>query len=304
MRPLLLAAALSALTACQSSVADKVASRRLQALTSSLELANRQTERANWRFREELDRAAAYGHFNRTDPVLVRLLVNCDTIQAGAARLRARIRASHRQLSALATRRSTTVLPPTAYAASQLFGQWLAYRTTLRVMDTRLVLPRLEPIRADTSAVGLVDSYFGDATPIEALADLVQLDTDVLAAESAALQEQSSKLIFENVVFDSTGAQASPDSATVVAGAEYHASLFLSNILKPPGLTMTVNGQAIAVGPAGIGRVRFVADPRLLGNRQQVTAYWVGEIRTSNPHRQSGDTAYRVRVPYRIVRGK
>ncbi len=192
-------------------------------------------------------------------------------------------------------------------AATQLLGQLVAYRARLRKLDPHVALPRLVPPALPTSTAppALADFYFRDAKAAEALAALAQLEATVLTSETTALQAQSIMLACGgNIVFDRVGAWAIAESNTVVAGTEYRADLLLTTTLTAAGLSMSANGQPIAVQPDGVGRVRFVADPRLLGNRSEVVAYWTGVIRARSPYTQSGDTTYKVRVPYRIVRGR
>lgn len=295
-------AILLTLSACHSQKTDP---RRLQALTYSLEQANER----------ELAENAASGSRMRTrmgwlhnkpprNLALVQLLARCDTIQVGAARLREKLRESRQLL-----RRSAPDQPlsPTQRAATtRLLGQLVAYQATLHTLDARLILPRLVPPTLAGNAVASPDDfYFRDATATEGLAALAQLEATVLTSEGAALLAQSTMLACGgNIVFDKVGAWAIAESNTVAAGTEYRADLVLVSSLTIAGMNMSANGQPIAVMPSGIGRVRFVADPQLLGNRPEVTAHWNGLIRVKSAYTHSGDTAYKVRVPYRIVRSR
>jgi hypothetical protein len=290
------------LSACQSEKADP---RRLQVLTYSLEQANER----------ELAENAAYGAHMRMrigwlhnkpprNLALVQLLARCDTIQVGAARLRERLRESRQLLRKSAPDQP---LSPTQRAATtRLLGQLVAYQATLHALDARLILPRLvPPILAGNAIASPTDFYFRDATATEALAALAQLEATILTSEGAALLAQSTMLACGgNIIFDKVGAWVIAESNTVAAGTEYRADLVLASSLTIAGMDMSANGQSIAVQPDGIGRVRFTADPSLLGNKQEVTAYWNGLIRVKSAYTQSGDTTYKVRVPYHIVRSK
>ncbi len=300
---LLPVAVLLILSACQAEKADP---RRLQALTYSLEQANERavaTNRESWvrmRWRiEKFSRPAA------PNSAIKQLIVRCDTIQAGAAWLRARLRESRQQLRLVAPGQALS--PAQHAAATQLLAQLVAYRATLRKLDARVALPRLVPpaLVTSTTPSALADFYFRDATATEALAAFVQLEAILLACETTALESQSLMLACGgNIVFDRVGAWAIAESNTVAAGTEYRADLLLATALTTTGLTMSANGQPVTVQPSGFGRVRFIADPRLLGNRSEITAYWTGIIRARSPYTQSGDTTYKVRVPYRIVRSQ
>jgi hypothetical protein len=303
LRTLLPLGVLLALSACQPEKADP---RRLQALTYSLEQAN---ERAVVNTLEERvrmrGRIARLGSQAAQNPALAQLVARCDTMQAGADWLRARLRESRRQLRLAAPGQALS--PAQRAAATQLLAQLVAYRARLRKLDPRVALPRLVPPALPTATAPsvLADFYFRDATAAESLAALAQLEAIVLTSETAALESQSVMLACGgNIVFDRVGAWAIAESNTVTAGTEYRADLLLATTLTTTGLTMSANGQPITVRPGGSGRVRFVADPRLLGNRPEAMAYWTGVIRARSPYTQSGDTTYKVRVPYRIVRGR
>lgn len=292
------------LSACHPDAADNMHRRRTRALTRSLEQANERLAQDNVRRWQELAGWQEKFRSHGPDPALDQLLRRCDSIRAGAARLRLRLIATRRYLHTLAVRNSSEAIGQASLAATtQLLSQFTAYRTSLRAIDSQVVLTRLAPA-ADTTASVLATFYFRDAPPVEALASLAQLEAAILGDEAAALLAQDVQLACRNVVYDEIGIRAVPDSAAVVAGQEYRARLSLFAIPKPAGLTMSANGQPLAVMPDGVGRVRFVADPRLLSNRPEVTAYWTGIIRARSPYTQSGDTTYKVRVPYRIVRGR
>jgi hypothetical protein len=289
------------ISACQSRKADP---RRLQALTHSLEQANDRAIAENAETGAYLRTRIGWLHSKPAQyPPLVQLLVRCDSIQEGAARLREQLRANRQQLRKVSpgqhlnsTQRAT---------ATQLLGRITAYQAALRVRDARLVLPHLVPPALANKNQTPADFYFHDATATEALAALAQLEATVLTSENAALLAQSQMLACGgNIVFDRVGAWAVAESNTVVAGTEYRADLMLASMLTTAGQSMSVNGQPIAVRPSGIGQVRFIADPRLLGNKQEATAHWNGLICVKSAYTKSGDTTYRVRVPYRIVRSK
>jgi hypothetical protein len=291
------------LSACHPDAVDTMHRRRTRALTHCLEQANERLAQDNVRRWQALagwrEKFRSYG----PDPALDQLLLRCDSIRAGVARLRRQLVATRRQLHTLAAHSPREAMGQASLAATtQLLSQFAAYRAGLRAVDSQVVLTRLAPA-ADTTAPALATFYFRDAPPVDALAALAQLEAAILGDEAAALLAQDVQLGCRNGVYSAMGARAEPDSTAVVAGQEYRARLSLFAVPKPAGLTMSANGQPLAVMPDGVGRVRFVADPRLLGDRAEVTAYWTGLIRARSPYTQSGDTTYKVRVPYRIVRG-
>jgi hypothetical protein len=292
------------LSACHPDAANSMHRRRTRALTHCLEQVNEHLAQDNVRRWQGLAGWREKFRSHGPDPALDQLLRRCDSIRAEAAQLRRQLIATRRQWHTLAIRHSGEAIGSASLAATtQLLRQFVAYRASLRAIDSQLVLTRLAPA-ADTTAPALADFYFRDASPVDALASLAQLEAAILGDESAALLAQDVQLGCRNVVYDEVGIRTVPDSTAVIAGREYRAHLSLFAIPKPAGLMMSANGQPIAVMPDGVGRVRFVADPRLLGNRAEVMAYWTGVIRARSPYTHSGDTTYKVRVPYRIVRGR
>jgi hypothetical protein len=292
------------LSACQPDAADRAHRRRTRALTRCLEQANEHLAQENLRRWQGLAGWKEKFKSHSPDPALDHLLLRCDSIRAGATRLRQQLVAIRHQCHTLAVRDPDEVVGPALLAAAtRLLGQFAAYRATLRAIDRQVVLTRLAPL-ADTTAPALASFYFREAPPAEALAALAQLEAAIVGDEAAAVLAQDVQLSCRNVMYNEVGIRAVPDSTVVVAGQEYRARLSLFAIPKPVGMTMSVNGQPIAVMPDGIGQVRFIADPRLLGNRQEATAHWDGLIRVKSAYTHSGDTTYKVRVPYRIVRSR
>lgn len=290
--------------ACHPDAADIAHRRRTRTLTHCLEQANEHLAQESLRRWQGLTGWREKFQSHGRDPALDQLLLRCDSIRAGATRLRRQLVSTRRYLHTLAARSSSEAIGQAPLAATkQLLSQFAAYRAALRAIDRQVVLTRLAPA-ADTTAPALAAFYFRDAPPPEALASLAQLEAAILGDEAAALLAQDMQLACRNVVYDEVGIRAVPDSTAVVAGQEYQARLSLFAIPKPAGLTMSVNSHPIAVMPDGVGRVRFIADPRLLGNRREVTAHWDGLIRVKSPYTHSGDTTYKVRVPYRIVRSQ
>jgi len=121
---------------------------------------------------------------------LTQLVARCDTIQAGADWLRARLRESRQQLRLVAPNQG---LSPAQRAATQLLRQLVAYRATLRKLDARVALPRLVPpaLATATAPSALANFYFRNARAAEVLAALAQLEAAALTSETAVLEAQS-----------------------------------------------------------------------------------------------------------------
>ncbi|RTQ52523.1 hypothetical protein EJV47_05790 [Hymenobacter gummosus] len=139
--------------------------------------------------------------------------------------------------------------------------------------------------------------YFADASRAAALVELARQESEVLRLEAALLDKLSQQVGSIVDVFDKIGAFASAESNVVGEGETYRAELFLTASASGARPLMSLNGQPLAVGPDGKGRVAFTV-PRLPPDQRRQTAYWDGTISVRYHGR---DTTFRVRVPYTIV---
>ncbi|OJW72215.1 MAG: gliding motility protein GldM [Candidatus Amoebophilus sp. 36-38] len=100
-----------------------------------------------------------------------------------------------------------------------------------------------------------------DKTPLGAvLATLSQFGTDVVYAESDALEILAGKLGADDVKFDKIFPLVKPQSNIVAAGSNYHAELLLaasSSVFEPE---MSIDNKKIPVD-SGIGKISFLATP-------------------------------------------
>ncbi|MFA0961765.1 gliding motility protein GldM [Roseivirga sp. BDSF3-8] len=100
-----------------------------------------------------------------------------------------------------------------------------------------------------------------DRTPLgAALATVSQFETEVVARETAALDEIARSLGAEDVKFDKIVPMVRAESNIVAAGAKYKADMFISASSSGITPTMKMNGSDIAVD-GGFGKVEFVAQP-------------------------------------------
>lgn len=233
---------------------------------------------------------------NRNQPADIALLYRAEALQQSVNKLldalhnyRGQLRYTSSTFSApalLQQLRSTTERVPAHGTPRQqdLRQRVAAYADTLR---------RLGFVQSDTTP--LVAPDFTETTPVvEALADLSQLESEVLARQTFALQR----------IVESVGARnwltqplltATAESNVVAPGATYRAQLglagyFSANELK---MTMTCNGRPVPAGPSGTGLVRLRAPTC------PVPATWTGTIRINQNGR---DTTFKVVVPYRVAR--
>ena len=132
-----------------------------------------------------------------------------------------------------------------------------------------------------------------DQLPVaEALAALTLLEARVRAREFRALQHLARPLGAPRIATRLVAA-ATATSATVAPGSTYQARLILVKSLLIKSMRAYCNGRPVPMGPNGIGTVRFRVP------RQAGPASWVGTVR----FKQNGrDTAFTVRVPYRVTR--
>jgi type II secretory pathway pseudopilin PulG len=133
---------------------------------------------------------------------------------------------------------------------------------------------------------------FEEVPAVAALADLTQLERDVLALESRVLQHLAQRLATLDLRTQVV-AVASAESNRVAPGDTFRAQLGLIKSLSGPSVSMTCNGQPIAIGPDGAGIVSFIV-PTKPG-----PANWRGTIHAKVAGR---DTTFQVRVPYRVAR--
>ncbi len=100
-----------------------------------------------------------------------------------------------------------------------------------------------------------------EKTPLgAALATLSQFASEVLYAETKALEELARSVGAEDVRFDNLTPFVKPQSNIVAAGSKYKAELFLAASSSGVNLGMTVDGKSIQV-EEGVGKIEFLASP-------------------------------------------
>ena len=100
-----------------------------------------------------------------------------------------------------------------------------------------------------------------DKTPLgAALATLSQLSSEVVYAETQALEALARRVGAEDVKFDKLTPLVKPQSNIVAAGATYKAELFLAASSSSVEPEMTMDGQSIQVED-GVGKIKFLTSP-------------------------------------------
>jgi hypothetical protein len=130
-------------------------------------------------------------------------------------------------------------------------------------------------------------------TIVEALADLARAEYQLKAYENRVLQHIAQSLARKSWLAVPV-ALATAESNVVAPGSTYRAQLLVAaHFASNQRMRMTCDGRPIPVDSTGIGQVRFQAPLR------PGPAAWTGTIRVSIAGR---DTAFAVRVPYRVAR--
>lgn len=130
-------------------------------------------------------------------------------------------------------------------------------------------------------------------TAVQALADLVQAEHQLLASEAAVVR-QLAKLVGARTFLTAPVALATAESNVVTPGDTYRAELLLATHFPADlRMRMTCDGHPVSVDSTGMGQVRFRAPLR------SGPAAWTGTICLNWTGR---DTTFRVHVPYRVAR--
>jgi hypothetical protein len=258
---------------------------QLAELTAVLAIENDLTMHTAQSIFKDMEVAAAK---NRNQPADLTVLHQAAAVQAGAAHLVAALRAYDEQLRRTAgnaetgpLRHAGAPLGPDARPGHALAQQLGAYAQLLRQADPA---PHAAPLLLPPAPASLA----------EALADLSQLESEVLARQTRALRRLAKKVGARHWPTHPLAITAA-ESNVVAPGGTYRAELGLVNYFSAAELNMhmSCNGQPVWVGPDGVGLVRFRAP------RQPGPASWMGKIYL----RQNGrDTTFAVRVPYRVAR--
>jgi hypothetical protein len=229
---------------------------------------------------------------NQNQPADLARLRRAFALHAGARQLIAALRASGAQL-----RRATgnQESGPLQHLSASI-GAGLAPPAPPRQALEQLLATYAQQLRqADPAAAPLRVPAFAQTTPLaDALADLSQFESEVLARQTHALQHLG-QAIGARRWPNHTLATATAVSNVVAPGGSYRAQLGLVSYFsaKELAMRMSCNGQPVPTNAQGVGLVRFRAPTR------PGTARWTGTIRLRSNGR---DTTFKVTVPYRVAR--
>ena len=229
---------------------------------------------------------------NRNQPADVAVLQRAENVSSQVHTLLDILRSRANDLRYTTDNPATPTLrrPPTAPAGPLLSPrrQQLLQQQVTALADT---LRHLEPAGTPPLTAPALGS---DPLAAEALADLSQLESNLLDHQAQVLKHLVGLVSNPMPVANKLLAAATAESNVVAPGDTYRAELFLvSHFGNDLRMQMACNGQPVAVGPDGVGLVRFRAPTR------PGPASWTGSIRINQNGR---DTTFVVRVPYRVVR--
>ena len=147
---------------------------------------------------------------------------------------------------------------------------------------------------------GFAELNFGHMTPmVGALATLSQLQSDVLAEETKALEELAAAVGAADLKFDKIIPMVKPVSKYVAAGTKYEADLFITAASSSVLPTMKVDGKEIPV-EGGFGKVSFMATPGNYDKDGNARKTFIGEITLAQPGK--ADTTFTDTIEYFVQR--
>lgn len=143
---------------------------------------------------------------------------------------------------------------------------------------------------------GFAELNFGHNTPmVGALATLSQLQADVLAEETKALEELAAAVGAADLKFDKIFLMVKPESKIVAAGTHYVADMFITAASSAVQPTMKINGKDIPV-EGGFGKVDILATPGNYDKEGNARKTYIGEITMKQPGKP--DTTFVDTVEY------
>ncbi|HET9506039.1 MAG TPA: hypothetical protein VFO93_21020, partial [Hymenobacter sp.] len=232
---------------------------------------------------------------NNRQPAEVALLRRAEALQTSAKYLISKLRASGDQLRRTTDNKTDR---PLQHPDAAIGAKWAADAPQQQALARQLAayantLHRYQV--TDAQKALLSAPAFAESKPVaEALADLTQLESEILACQTHALQRISQRVGAPRWVSHPL-AFATAQANVVAPGDTYRAQLGLIGYLsaKEVKMQMACNGRPVPADSAGVGQVRFRAPTR------PGPATWTGTIRLNHNGR---DTTFRVTVPYRVAR--
>lgn len=163
-------------------------------------------------------------------------------------------------------------------------------------------MPFFDP---ETSSIDreFIDFTFHNTPPIAALSSVLEMQTEIYAYETRALEHLAKEADAGTVKFDKIIPMVRPVSSVVAAGAKYEADMFIT--ASKEGLTpdMFRNGQKLPVQADPdtkimVGKVSFVASASNYDAQNQSKQTFEAEIRLGD----SPDQIYKQKIDFIVVK--
>ncbi len=135
---------------------------------------------------------------------------------------------------------------------------------------------------------------FGNTPTAAGIASVSQLETEVMAYETDALEYLAQEVGAGEVKFDKILVMAKPESKYVAAGTNYKADLFLAASSTAVDPEMFINGEPVNVED-GFGKIEFRATAGNFDNNGQAKRSFVAEINYN-------DSTFRQEIEYVVVK--
>jgi len=141
--------------------------------------------------------------------------------------------------------------------------------------------------------------YFENTPTGAGMATISQFETELLALETAALEELAEKVGAKDIKFDRIVPMVRPESKIVPAGMKYQADMFIA--ASSSGITpeMFVGEDSIPVDVDGLGKVEFTATPGSYDANGVAKKSFIAKIKIAGP---AGDTTYIDTVEYFVAK--
>jgi gliding motility-associated protein GldM len=147
---------------------------------------------------------------------------------------------------------------------------------------------------------GFSELTFGSNTPmVGALASLSQIQNDVIAYETKALEILGAKVGAEDMKFDQIVPMVLPESKIVAPGTPYEADLFIAASSSAVTPTMTIDGKELEVVD-GRGKVKFTATPGAYDKEGVAKKSFIAAISVKLPGGR--DTTFVDTIQYYVVK--
>lgn len=153
--------------------------------------------------------------------------------------------------------------------------------------------------RSEHKNKSFAEFNFSSTPMVAAMAVLSNLENELLAQETKALESLLSELDAGTVKVDVIFPMYKTETNTVVAGTAYKADVFLaasSSGIKP---SIEIDGKPLSVNEKGVGELNFVASPGEYNAQGFCVKKWNGKIKMKY---QGRDSVFSISGEYKVVK--